>query len=270
MDFRFLNQKTVKDCFPLPIIEECLDTLQGNTYFSTLGLSSGYYQIKMADKDRKKIALITRYGLFEHTRMGMGLCYAPTTFQRPMQLVLRGMIWTQVLVYIDDIIVLGKNVDCALQHLRNVFERMRGYNLRLKPTKCELFQLEVEFLGKLINAEGISIAPGKKQAVLNWPTPTHTKECMSFLGFVNNHRDHVPDFVTITCCLYELADSKDFVWLSRHETSFQQIKQALTFASCLVYPTQEGAFILDTDASYNYIGAVLSQVQNNEENAMYY
>ena len=93
---------------------------------------------------------------------------------------------------------------------------------------------------------------------------------MSFLGIVNYHRDHVPDFATITCCLYELADSKDFVWLSRHETSFQQIKQALTFASCLVYPTQEGAFILDTDASYNYIGAVLSQVQNNEENAMYY
>ena len=169
--------------------------------------------------------------------MGMGLCNAPATFQRAMQLVLRGMIWTQVLVYIDDIIVLGKDFDCALQHLRNAFERMREYNLKLKPKKCELFQLEV---GKLVNAEGISIAPGKKQALLNWPTPTNTKELMSFLGFVNYHRDHVPDFATITCCLYELAHSKDLIWLSRHETSLQKIKQALTSAPCLVYPTQEG------------------------------
>jgi hypothetical protein len=267
VNFRILNQKTVKDDFPLPIIEDCLDTFQGNTYFSTFDLSSSYYHIKMADKDRKKTAFITRYGLFKHRRMGMGLCNAPATFQRAMQLVLRGLIWTQVLVYIDDIIVLGKDFDCALQHLRNVFERMREYNLKLKPKKCELFQLEV---GKLVNAEGISIAPGKKQAVLNWPTPTNTKELMSFLGFVNYHRDHVPDFATITCCLYELAHSKDLIWLSRHETSLQQIKQALTSAPCLVYPIQEGEFILDTEASYNCIGAVLSQVQDNEEKVICY
>jgi hypothetical protein len=93
---------------------------------------------------------------------------------------------------------------------------------------------------------------------------------MSFLGFVNYHRDHVPDFATITCCLYELAHSKDFIWLSHHETSLQKIKQALTSAPCLVYPTQEGEFILDTDASYNCIGAVLSQVQGNEEKVICY
>jgi hypothetical protein len=150
---------------------------------------------------------------------------------------------------------------------------MREYNLILKLKKCELFQLEVEFVGKLVNAEGISIAPGNKQAVLNWPTPT--KELMSFLGFAKYHRDHVPDFATITCCLYELAHSKDFIWLSRHDTSLQKIKQALTSAPCLVYPTQEGEFILDTDASYNCIGAVLSQVQAMKKKsyamqAMYY
>ena len=93
---------------------------------------------------------------------------------------------------------------------------------------------------------------------------------MSFLGIVNYHRDHVPDFATITCCLYELAHSKDLIWLSRHETSLQKIKQALTSAPCLVYPTQEGEFILDTDASYNCIGAVLSQVQDNEEKVICY
>ena len=130
--------------------------------------------------------------------------------------------------------------------------------------------LKYNFLGKLVNAEGISIAPVKKQAVLNWPTPTNTKELISFLGIVNYHRDHVPDFATITCCVYELAHSKDLIWLSRHETSLQQIKQALTSAPCLVYPIQEGKFILDTEASYNCIGAVLSQVQDNEEKVICY
>lgn len=98
-------------------------------------------------------------------------------------------------------------------------------SITLKPKKCELFQLEAEYLGKLVNAEGISISSDKKQAVLKWPTPISTKELMSFLGFVNYHRDHVPDFATMTCCLYELAQSKECIWLSRHETALQQIKK---------------------------------------------
>jgi len=96
VDYRAVNDRTTKDCYPLPIIEDCLDTLQGTTCFSTLDMASGYYQIEFDEESRQKTAFITRYGLFEHTRMGFGLCNAPATSQRAMQLVLRGLTWTQV------------------------------------------------------------------------------------------------------------------------------------------------------------------------------
>ena len=147
VDYRAVNDRTTKDCYPLPIIEDCLDTLQGTTCFSTLDMASGYYQIELDEESRQKTAFITRYGLFEHTRMGFGLCNAPATFQRAMQLVLRGLTWTQVLVYLDDIIVLGKSFENGLRNLRNVLYRFREFNLKLKPKKWELFKDEVEFLG---------------------------------------------------------------------------------------------------------------------------
>ena len=271
LDYRLLNSKTVKDRFPLPIIEDCLDTLQGNKFFNTLDLCSGYYQIKIEETDCKKTAFTTRYGLFEHTRMGMGLCNAPATFQRAMQLVLRGLLWTEVLVYIDDVIVLGKDFEEALQHLRHVFQRLRDHNLKLKPRKCELFQQEVLFLGKLVNEKGISIAPSKIEAVTNWPVPTNAKNLMSFLGFANYHRDHIKYFADLSFCLYELAHSTgEFLWLERHQEAFQNLKKALTSAPCLVYPMPEGEFILDTDASHNTIGAVLSQIQDGEVKVICY
>jgi hypothetical protein len=128
-------------------------------------MASGYYQIELDEESRQKTAFITRYGLFEHTRMGFGLCNAPATFQRAMQLVLRGLTWTQVLVYLDDIIVLGKSFENGLRNLRNVLYRFREFNRKLKPKKCELFKDQVEFLGKLVSAKGVSVSPSKVDAV---------------------------------------------------------------------------------------------------------
>ena len=139
VDFRALNDRTVKDCFPLPIIEDCVDSLQGATTFCNLDLASGFYHIELEESDRTKTAFITRYGLLEHTRMGMGLCNAPATFQRALQLVLRGLTWNQVLVYLDDVVILGKD-------LREALLRFRKYSMKLKPKKCEIFRYEVEFL----------------------------------------------------------------------------------------------------------------------------
>ena len=108
IDYRALNEKTVKDQYPLPIIDDCLDTLAGTRFFSTLDLASGYYQIELEEDSRRKTAFITKYGRFQHIRMGFGLCNAPATFQRAMNLVLRGLTWSEVLVYLDDVIVVGK------------------------------------------------------------------------------------------------------------------------------------------------------------------
>ena len=109
IDYRTLNNVTVKDAFPIPRIEECLDTLAKATYISTLNLASGYWQLEVAEEDRHKTAFITRHGLFEHIRMGFGFCNAPATFSRAMQSVLHGLLWGDVLAYLDDVIVLGMN-----------------------------------------------------------------------------------------------------------------------------------------------------------------
>ena len=266
IDYRALNDRTIKDCFPLPIIEDCLDSLQGTTTFSTLDLASGYYQIELEPSDRKKTAFITKYGLFEHTRMGMGLCNAPATFQRAMQLVLRGLTWTQVLVYLDDVVVLGCGFEDGLRNLKAALDRFRKHTLKLKPKKCQLFQPEVEFLGKLVNANGISIAPSKIEAVRNWPVPSSKKEVMSYLGFLNYHRDHIDKFAETTACLYKLAHQLcEVEWLPVHEEAFQKSKTALLSAPRLTYPTPYDKFVLDTDLSDTCKGAVLSKLQDGRE-----
>ncbi len=107
IDYRLLNDVTVKDVFPLPLIDDCLDTLAGSVWFSKLDANAAYWQIKIKEEDRKKTAFITKYGLYEHIKMGFGLCNAPATYSRVMNLVLRGLTWKTVLAFLDDIAVLG-------------------------------------------------------------------------------------------------------------------------------------------------------------------
>ena len=271
IDYRALNAKTIKDSFPLPNIGDCLDALAGNQYFSTLDMASGYYQIELAEEDRKKTAFITRLGQHEHTRMGFGLCNAPATFQRAMQLVLRGLTWKEALAYLDDINVLGQSFENHLSNLRHVLDRLRKYNLKLKPKKCNLFRIECEFLGKLVNREGVQITASKIRAVKDWPVPTNKTEVESFLGFSNYHRDHVQGYAGISKCLYELTGKcPTFAWEEKHQETFERIKTALTSAPCLSYPRKEGTFILDADASQVCIGAELSQQQDGQEKVVCY
>jgi hypothetical protein len=183
-----------------------------------------------------------------------------------MQLVLRGLAWTQVLVYLDDV-VLGKNFDDGLTNLQAALERFRQFTLKPKPKKCQLFQPEVEFLGKLVNANGISVAPAKIEAIQRWPTPKSKKE----LGFLNYHRYHIVNFVEMTACLYDLVhQSAEVEWQSTHEEAFQQSKVALISAPCLTYPNSTDNFVLDTYASDTSIGAVLSQIQDGKEMVICY
>lgn len=271
IDFRRLNSLTVKDAFPLPLIEDCMDTLAGTQFFSTLDLASGYYQIELDEVSQKKTAFITRYGLFEHTRMGFGLCNAPATFQRAMNLVLRGLTWKDVLAYIDDVMVLGKSFEEHLDNLRACLLRFRQNHLKLKPKKCVLFQTEVEFLGKTVSRDGVRVQPSKIEAITTWPTPKDRTDVQSFLGFANYHREHIRGIAGMAVSLYELAAPKTpFQWSDVHQKAFEAVKQALVIAPCLGYPRPEGMFVLDTDASDTAIGAELSQVQDGVERVIGY
>ena len=263
VDYRKLNTVTVKDVFPLPLIEECLDTLSGSCLFSTLDMCSGYWQIEIAECDRPKTAFITRYGLFEHNRMAFGLCNAPATFQRAMQVIFHDMLWKTVLAYLDDVIVLGTDFQSHLANLEEVFQRLRAHCLKLKPRKCALFQERVQFLGRLVSGSGVEPDPDKIKKIRDWPVPQNTKDVRSFLGLANYHREHIRGYAGIASPLYELTSgASDFNWSPEHHEAFKKLKEALTSAPILSYPRDEGNFILDTDASDLAIGAELSQEQD--------
>jgi hypothetical protein len=165
VDYRRLNQVTRGDAYPLPRIDESFDTLAGSTFFSTLDLASGYWQVEMSERDRPKTAFATRAGLFEFNVMPFGLATAPATFERLMELALRGLQWNRCLIYLDDVITLGPSFSQALHNLGLVFERFREAGLKLKPGKCHLFRKEVAFLGHIVSGEGVRCDPDKIAAV---------------------------------------------------------------------------------------------------------
>ena len=270
IDYRALNNVTVKDTFPLPLIDDCLETLAGNVWFSKLDANSAYHQVLVSPEDRKKTAFLTRYGLFEHVRMGFGLTNSPATFSRVVSLVLRGLMWKTVLAFLDDILVMGKSFEEHLQNLEETLKRFRQYGLKLKPRKCILFQSEVEFLGRIVSSNQLKIAAEDVKTVLDWPVPTSSKEVERFLGLANYHRAFIKKFADIAQPLYNLTGKNKFKWDQEEQNAFQALKNALVEPPVLALPNNQDKFILDTDASDTAIGAELIQVQNGEEKVVAY
>ncbi len=260
----------VKDVFPLPLIEECIDTLSENALFSKLDANSAYWQIKIRPSDRKKTAFATKFGLFEFIRMGFGLCNAPATYCRIMNLVLRGLNWKTLLAFLDDILVLGKNFEDHIHNLRDVFLRFREFGLKLKPRKCMLVQKKVEFLGRVVGPNGLELSDEHIKSVTDWRPPTRTKEVEQFLGLVNYHRMFLKNLAELAVPLYEITGKKKFEWGEEQQVAFESIKSALTTAPMLALPNSTDPFILDTDASNWAIGAELLQVQDGVERVITY
>ncbi len=159
------------------------------------------------------------------------------------------MNWNTVLAFLDDILALGKCFEHNLLTLRQVFERFRSYQLKLKPKKCELFQRRVEFLGRIVGPDGLELKQSDIQVVLNWPRPSCTKDVEKFLGFVNYHRSFIIDYARRSSALYQLTGKNPFVWTQEQESAFEDLKSALTSPPVLGLPNSTDYFILDTDAS---------------------
>jgi len=271
VDYRKLNSKTVKDSFPLPRIDGILDQLSGNTWFSTIDLKSGYWQIKINSKDREKTAFSIGNGLWQFTVMPFGLCNAPATFQRLMEKVLHGLLSKICLVYLDDIIIFGKNFNEMLNNLKMVFLRIRSVNLRINPEKCVLFEKHVKYLGHIVSSEGVTTDPEKIAAVREWPIPHTKKQLRSFLGFSSYYRKFIKGFSSLAKPLYTLTENKNkFIWEDKCQDAFDELKRVLSSSPVLSFPREEGEFILDTDASNIGIGAVLSQKQEGKEKVIAY
>ena len=229
-------------------------------------MAAGYWQIEVDERDRHKTTFLTKYGFFEHVRMTQGLCNAPATFQRVMHLVLRGLAWDKVLVYLDDVIVLGRSFEESLENLEVVLQRFKVHNLKLKPKKCSLFTKQVRFLGRKVSRHGVSVTNDHVQRVLDWPRPKTALQVSKFTGFVNYHREFIQGLAETMKPLYALTKPKaPFEWTERCEHAFQQLKRDMTTTPVLAFPNNDDPFILDTDASDTAIGAALYQIQNGVE-----
>ena len=271
IDYRQLNQHTLRDSYPLPRIDDCLDTLRGATWFSTMDLRSGFHQVAMHEPDKDKTAFLTKRGIFRFRKMPFGLCNAPATFQRLMDIMLAGLSYDICLAYLDDIIVFSTDVETHLGRLRQIFDRLRRTNLKLKPSKCTFLQRNVHFLGYIISAEGIAADPTKIESVVNWPTPERLRDVRSFLGLCSYYRKMVRGFSEIAAPLHALTQKNaPFIWTEKCQNAFDQLKSSLVSAPILSLPTDEGTYYLDCDASDHGIGAVLSQTQDGKEKVIAY
>ena len=221
VDYRKLNDVTKKDCYPLPRIDDTLDTLTGSNIFLALDLKSGYWQVEIEEKDKEKTAFSDGGGLWRFCVVPFGLCNAPDTFERLMEQVLRWLHWKTCLLYLDDIIIMGTDFGNHLKNLAEVFQRLQSAGLKLNPKKCEFFRSEVKFLGHIISEEGVNTDGEKTQVVQEWAQPKNAQELKSFLGLCTYYRRFVPGFATIAGPLHDLTrDKADFKWGDLQERAF--------------------------------------------------
>lgn len=260
VDYRPLNKVTKRDEYPLPRIDDMLDSLGGSAWFTSLDLASGYWQVEMEPSDREKTAFITQFGTYQFTVMPFGLCNAPATFQRLMDEVLHDELWKIVVVYLDDLNIFSKTFDDHLKHLRIVFDRLKKAGLKLNPEKCRFTSSELAFLGHVISKDGIRTDPDKIEKVKNFPEPKNLTQLRGFLGLASYYRRFIKDFSKIANPLNKLLKkSVPYAWKKEQQQAFDYLKECLISSPILTYPNWDRPFTLFTDASTFALGAVLTQ-----------
>ena len=271
VDYRKLNAATHRDAYPLPRIDATLDSLAGSTYFTTLDLASGYWQVEIEEQDKEKTAFSTPNGHFEFNVMPFGLTNAPATFQRLMECVLAGLTGSQCLIYLDDIVIFSKDFTEHIERLEKVFQALNEAGLTLRPSKCHFAQREVNYLGHIVSATGVKPDPCKTEAVSSYPVPKNAKELRQFLGLANYYRRFIANDARIAGPLHKLLTKENnFQWDLKCQHAFEDLKHHLVSPPILAFPDFEQEFILHTDASDSAIGGVLSQNQEGKERVIAY
>jgi len=260
IDYRQLNQVTIKNKYPLPRIDDLLDQLQGANWFSKIDLRSGYHQVRIRDGDISKTAFRTRYGHFEFVVMPFGLTNAPAIFMDLMNRVFRPHLDEFVIVFIDDILVYSKSREEHAEHLRLILRRLKEEQLYAKLSNCEFWLQEVGFLRHLVSREGVAVDPAKVEAVTKWKEPSNVSEIRSFLGLAGYYRRFIENFSQIAKPLTQLlCKGVTFVWSESCEQSFRALKKRLTSAPVLTLSRPGVRYVMYTDASLSGLDCVLMQ-----------
>jgi hypothetical protein len=197
IDYRSLNEVTIKNKYPLPRIDDLFDQLQGAKYLSKIDLRSRYHQLRIKEADIQKTTFVTRYGQYEFTVMPFGLTNAPAFFMNLMNKVFMEELDKFVIVFIGDILIYSKSREDHEHHLRIVLGRLRAHQLYAKLSKCEFWLEKIAFLGHILTAEGIEVDPSKVEAVSKWKQPSNVSEVRSFLGMAGYYRRFIKGFSSI-------------------------------------------------------------------------
>ena len=264
VDYRVLNNSTIKNRYALPLADDCFDRARGARVFSKLDLHSGFWQIRLAEQSAAMTAFRTRFGHYEYTVLPMGLCNAPGTFMHVMNSIFRRQLERFMLVFLDDMFIYSRTENEHIGHLREVLEVLRREGLYLKPSKCEWMLPEVEFLGHRIGRDGLSVDPHKVDAVNHWTAPTNVSELRSFLGLAGYYRRFLEQYSKIAFPLTELTkDDIEWKWGDAEAAAFAQLKAMLTSAPVLKLANPDLPYVIHCDASGYAIGACLMQDHGN-------
>lgn len=269
VDYRRLNVMTIRDSYPIPRMDECIDSLGDAVIFTTLDCNSGYWQIPMTEKDKDKTAFISHYGLYRFTRMPFGLKNAPGTFQRAADVILAQVRWQFALVYLDDVIIYSKSIEEHFDHLDIVLKLMHGAGLTLKLRKCAFFQDTVDYLGHVVSPGKLAVARRGIEAVKKCLPPRDITELRSFLGLCNVYRRFVANFSRIAAPLNQkMKKGMPTKWgdlTDKEMEAFQTLKDQLTSPPVLALPRLGHAYTVETDACETQVGCVLLQDQPGEK-----
>lgn len=271
IDYRGVNKNLIPDKYPLPRIDDTLDSLGKAKFFSVIDMHSGFHQIPLEPYSRPMTSFSTENGAYQWKVVPFGLNVAPNSFARMMALAFQGIPLEICFLYMDDIIVIGKSENDHLKNLRTVFEVCRKRNLKINPNKCQFFRHEVTYLGHRCTRSGLLPDNSKLDAIHRYPKPTDRDSAKRFIAFANYYRRFIPNFAALAQPINKLTRKNSvFTWTLLCQESFEKLKQYLANPPILAFPDFSKSFIITVDASKLACGAVLSQAHDGFEQPIYY